>query len=132
MGDKGCIVRNENEVIPESPAYEQALRESKKKRNLCPRARPHEYGRLSKMATSPAGLDASRIHCSSTYRRVEQSWRGVHSCAVHGGLLPLALWRFNSRLEHLVITDSSFSFLPLSLISVSMLLLSIFFSINLP
>ena len=56
---------------------------------------------------------------SSTYRRVEQDWRGVHSCAVYGSLLPLAPWRFNSRLEHLVITDSSFSFLPSSSLLVS-------------
>lgn len=61
---------------------------------------------------------------SSTYRRVEHGWRGVHSCAVYGGLLPLASWRFNSRLEHLVITDSSFSFLPLSSVLVSSLALN--------
>lgn len=38
VGDKGCIVRNENEVIPKRPAYEQALRESKK-RGICAHVR---------------------------------------------------------------------------------------------
>lgn len=97
-------------MIPESPAYEQACkgRIEKKKKKLVPTCvavwirAAFQNGNESRWARC---ISNSR---SSTYRRVEQGWRGVHSCAVYGGLLPLAPWRFNSRLEHLVITDPSF------------------------
>lgn len=86
--------------------------DKKKKKNWCPRAWPYEYGRLSKMATSPAGLDASRIH---VVRRIVESSRvggGFTAAQSTGVCYPLAPWRSNSRLEHLVITDSSFLLAP--------------------
>lgn len=66
----------------------QGSDKKKKKKNWCPRAWPYEYGRLSKMATRSRWARCISNSRSSTYRRVEQGWRGVHSCAVYGGLLP--------------------------------------------
>lgn len=69
-------------------------------------------GGFPKWQRDPAGLDASRIH---VVRRIVESSRvggGFTAAQSTGVCYPLAPWRFNSRLEHLVITDSSFLLLP--------------------
>lgn len=90
------------------------------KKNWCPRAWPYEYGRLSKMATSPAGLDASRIH---VVRRIVESSRvgGGFTAAQSTGVcypsprgVPTPGW--NTSLSPI---RRFFSFLPLSLIPLS-------------
>lgn len=72
---------------------------------------------VAKWQRVPLGsICAFRIHWCSTCRLVEtrQSWRGVHSCAVYGGLVFSPTRRLlQPPLEyrrHLVITDSFFSF----------------------
>lgn len=89
------------------------------KRNWCPRAmrtRMNVSG-VAKWQRVPLGsICAFRIHWCSTCRLVEtrRSWRGVHSCAVYGGLVFSPTRRLlQPPLEyrrHLVITDSFFSF----------------------
>lgn len=89
--DERRIVSNGNEVSLTSPAYEQAWK-GRKEIGAHVRARMNT-GRLSKMATGPAGLDASRIH---VVRRIAESrvvGGGFTAAQSTGGFPPLGPWR---------------------------------------
>ena len=122
---KGALFKTKTKWFRRALRMSKRARVGKKKKreekkNWCPRAWPYEYGRLSKMATSPAGLDASRIH---VVRRIVESSRvgGGFTAAQSTGVcypsprgVPTPGW--NTSLSPI---RRFFSFLPLSLIPLS-------------